>query len=405
LLPYVNFNSDNVFNNFKYASIDGTLPKRDLKPERTRSFEVGADLRFLNGRVNADITYYQKNSFDQIVEANMAPSSGYSRKVFNSGEIVNNGWEAALRFIPIETKDFSWDIDVNFTRYRSLVKSIIDGEDGTEIELGEVFSLKNVAMAGLPYGSMFGTVWLTDQQGRRMVNLTNGEPVRKENTYLGNFNPDYQFSISNRFEYRDFDLYVLVDMKKGGKLYSGTRRQAIRNGVISGLETAHESYWKREVIFGDTGDYRWGGVQFNDQGTSNFNNQNIYYYDPAMYDNIIDMNPIDPNYVPEQCTYYFWPGNVGYYADGYDDLVIYDASFIKLREISVGYNLPKKFIAKAKLSNARISVVGRNLWIFYQNTPKGLDPEAAMNAGNGQGIESGSLPPNTTFGVDLKLTF
>ncbi|MDR0864393.1 MAG: SusC/RagA family TonB-linked outer membrane protein [Candidatus Symbiothrix sp.] len=403
LIPYFNFDADNVFNGYKYASFSETLPNSNLKPEITSSYEIGADLRFLNGRINADITYYKSNSIDQIVRAQMAASSGYAWKMYNAGEIENKGWEVALRVIPVETKVFDWGIDVNFTKNSSMIKSMVEGAD--RIELGEVFSLKNVVAQGYPYGSMFGTIWLTDQQGRRMVNTANGEPVRKENAYLGNFNPDFLLGISNRFRYKDFDLYVLLDMKKGGKLYSGTMRQAIRNGEISGLEKYHESYWEREVIFGDIGDYRWGGVQFNENGTTEFNNQNIYYYNPDMYDNMENMNPKDPNYVPQQCDRYFWPGNVGYYADGYDNLVIYDASFVKLREISVGYNLPKKLISKIKMTNARISLVGRNLWVFYQKTPKGLDPEAALNAGNGQGLESGSLPPTTTLGFDIKIAF
>jgi hypothetical protein len=175
------------------------------------------------------------------------------------------------------------------------------------------------------------------------------------------------------------------------------------------------------------GNNLWGGILFGDGlGDTHFTNENIYYYEPARYDD--DMNSYvityndetrqyekvtdingnwipDPDYVPEQCTQYFWPGNVGYYADGMDDLVIYDASFVKLREIAIGYNLPKKLISKIKMTNARISIVGRNLWTFYQKTPKGLDPEAALNAGNGQGLESGSLPPSTTFGFDIKIAF
>ncbi|MDR1610078.1 MAG: SusC/RagA family TonB-linked outer membrane protein [Candidatus Symbiothrix sp.] len=402
LIPYYELSQDNTFLGYKFASLPGTLPKYDLKPERTRSIELGADFRFLNGRINADVTWYKKNSYDQIVDAAMASSSGYHRKIFNNGEIENKGIEIMLNTTPVETGIFTWNIDANFAKYTS---KVVDMLDNNEIEIGEIFSLKNRVVEGYPYGAMFGTVWLTDQQGRRMVNPNNGEPVRKENVYLGNFNPDFMLGVSNRFRYRDFDLYVLVDIKKGGKLYSGTRRQGIRNGVISGLETAQESWWKRDIIFGDGGDNVWGGVQFNENGQSNITNQNIYYYDPTQYESMETMNPLDPNYVPEQCTRYFWPGNVGYYADGFDDLVIYDASFVKLREVSLGYTLPKKLISKIKMSNARISVVGRNLWILYQKTPKGLDPEAALNAGNGQGLESGSLPPNTTFGVDIKIAF
>jgi len=410
LIPYYELAQDNTFLGYKFASFPGTLPNKDLKPERTRSIELGADLRFLSGRINLDVTWYKKNSFDQIVNAAMASSSGYQQKIFNNGEIENKGVEIMLNARPVETRDFNWDIDANFTKYTSMVRHMITDD---VIEIGEVFSLKERVVEGLPYGSMFGIAWATDQQGRRLVDRISGEPISTQQTapgdgtvYLGNFNPDFLLGITNRFRYRNFDLYVLVDMKKGGKLYSGTRRQAIRNGVISGMEPSQESWWKRDIIFGDGGNYTWGGVQFaNGNSKNNIINQNIYYFDPAAYSDLATMTPVDPNYVPEQCTRYFWPGNVGYYADGFDDLIIYDASFVKLREISFGYNLPKKLISQIKMSNARIAVVGRNLWTIYQKTPKGLDPEAALNAGNGQGLESGSLPPVTTFGVDLKIAF
>jgi TonB-linked SusC/RagA family outer membrane protein len=425
LLNYFGLDASNVFNGYKYATIAGTLANSHLKPEITTSYEIGADLRFLNGRINADITYYQANSKNQIVSSQMAPSSGYGNKMYNAGEIQNDGWEAALRLVPVETKNFTWDADINFTKNNSMVKSMVPGLD--RIELGEVFSLKNVVEVGKPYGAMYGTIWLRDKEGRRMVQTSNGQPVRRDNRYLGNFNPDFMLGFSNRFRIKDFDVYILLDMKKGGKLYSGTRRQGIRNGVFANFDKQQESYWKRIVIHNDPGGNNlWGGIQFNENGTTEFTNENIYYYEPARYDDDMntykivfndvtkmyekeldaDGNPIpDPNYVPEQCNQFFWPGEVGYYADGVDELIIYDASYVKLREISIGYNLPKKLISKVKMTNARISIVGRNLWTFYQKTPKGLDPEAALNAGNGQGLESGSLPPSTTFGFDIKVAF
>ncbi|GHV22850.1 SusC/RagA family TonB-linked outer membrane protein [Clostridia bacterium] len=387
LLPYMDLGSGNIYGGYKYVSLPGTVPNNHLKPERTRSLEAGADLRFLNSRMNLDVTYYQSNSFDQIVEADMSYSSGYSKRVFNAGEIENKGWEVALNTIPVELKNFQWSLDFNFTKNESKVISMVDGLE--EIQIGQIFDFYNVLRVGFPYGSMYGSKWVTDQQGRLMV-TSDGSPIKATNVYLGNFNPDFMFSIGNHFKWKNFDAYLLFDMKKGGKLYSGTMRQAIRNGVISGDEKQKESYWLRRTIMGESGgaDDLWGGATFD----------NTYVYDPSQYDNIYDMNPVNPNYVPTLFTGFLWPGNVGYYADDFCSEVTYDASFIKLRELSIGYNLPKTLISKIKMSNARISVVGRNLWILYQKTPKGIDPEAALNAGNGQGMESGSLPPTTTFG-------
>lgn len=394
LLPYLNLGSGNTYGGYKYVSLPGTVPNNHLKPERTRSLEFGADIRVLNGRINLDITYYQSNSFDQIVEADMSLSSGYSSRVFNAGEIQNKGWEIALNTIPFENKDFTWFMDFNFTKNESEIMSMVDGLE--QIQIGQIFDFTNVLRVGLPYGAMFGSKWVTDQQGRRMVTV-NGDPVKATNVYLGNFNPDFMFSVSNRFKWRNFDAYLLLDMKKGGKLYSGTMRQAIRNGVVSGNEKQQESFWKRTIILGESGgaDDVWGGTLLD----------NAFVYDATQYDNIYDMNQVDPDYVPQKFTGYLWPGNVGYFADDFCSEVTYDASFIKLRELSFGYTLPKSWISKLKMSRAHISLVGRNLWVLYQKTPKGIDPEAALNAGNGQGMESGSLPPSTTFGFDVKIDF
>ncbi|MDR0506601.1 MAG: TonB-dependent receptor, partial [Dysgonamonadaceae bacterium] len=394
LLPYLDLGNSNLYGGYKYVSLPGTVPNQHLKPERTRSLEIGTDLRFLDSRLNFDITYYQSNSFDQIVEADMSLSSGYSKRVFNAGEIENKGWEVMINAIPLKLKNFQWNTDINFTKNESMVKSMVEGLD--EISLGDIYNCYNLLRVGLPYGSMFGRMMLTDQQGRIMVD-SSGNPIKTENRYMGNFNPDFMFSIGNRFRWKNFDVYLLLDMKKGGKLYSGTMKQAIRNGVISSYEKEREDVWKRTVILGESDGHEnlWGGVLFD----------NFYIYDPTQYDNPIDMNQLDPNYVPRKFTDYRDPGTIGYFSDDYDNTVIYDASFIKLRELSVGYNFPKSWISKIKMSNARISLVGRNLWIFYQKTPKGIDPEAALNAGNGQGMESGSLPPSTTLGFDIKIEF
>ena len=394
LQPYLDLGSGNTYGGYKYVSLPGTVPNNHLKPERTRSVEFGADLRMFNSRVNLDVTYYQSNSFDQIVEADMSLSSGYSSRVFNAGEIQNKGWEVALNTVPVEHKNFRWNMDFNFTKNNSEIVSMVDGLD--QIQIGQIFDFYNVLRVGLPYGAMYGSKWLTDQEGRRMV-TANGDPVKLTNTYLGNFNPDFMLSFGNHFKWKNFDAYILLDMKKGGKLYSGTMRQAIRNGVVSGNEKEQESYWKRTVIMGESGgaDDVWGGTLL----------QNAYVYDPTKYDNINNMNPVDPNYVPQKFTGYLWPGNVGYFADDFCSEVTYDASFVKLREMSFGYSLPKSLISKIKMTRAHVSLVGRNLWILYQKTPKGIDPEAALNAGNGQGMESGSLPPSTTFGLDVKIEF
>ncbi|MDR1682393.1 MAG: SusC/RagA family TonB-linked outer membrane protein, partial [Candidatus Symbiothrix sp.] len=188
LLPYLDLGSSNIYGGYKYVSLAGTVANSHLKPERTRSVEFGVDLRFLNSRLNFDITYYQSNSFDQIVEADMPISSGYGTGMYNAGEIENRGWEAAVNMIPVKLKDFQWNVDLNFSKNESEVISMVEGLD--EINLGEIFQCANILRVGYPYGSMFGRKWLTDQQGRRMVDA-NGGLLIQEYVYLGNFNPDF----------------------------------------------------------------------------------------------------------------------------------------------------------------------------------------------------------------------
>ena len=416
LKTYYDLNSDNIFNAYKYASFQGTLPNADLKPEITTSYETGLDLRFFNGRLVADFTYYNQESKNQIIEAQMAASSGYARRMYNAGVIRNEGVELALSAIPIETKTFSWEVMLNFSKNNSKVLSMVDGLD--EIVIGGnrgKYATSNVVKVGYPYGVLKYYSWMRDNEGRRMVD-SNGEPVPLADQYMGNVNPDWLLGISNRFRYKSFDLYALIDIKKGGKILSGSRGQGTRASVFSGDEKAREDFWYRRYIMGDGGgaNSQWGGSYMDD----------IYFYIPERYDN--DMNTYmveevngvlqkmvdehgnwipDPNYEPEKCERYFLPGDVGYYGDSYPELFTYDASYVKFRELSVGYNLPKKFISKLKMTNARISAVGRNIWIIDQNTPKGLDPESSINAGNAQGLEYGALPPTTTFGFDIKISF
>ncbi|GHT73543.1 SusC/RagA family TonB-linked outer membrane protein [Bacteroidia bacterium] len=421
LATYFNMDANNVYGNYKYASFLNTLPNASLKPEITASYEIGTDLRFWNQRLTVDFTYYKSNSRNQIISAEMAPSSGYASRVYNAGEIQNDGIELSVRGIPIETRNFSWEIVGNLTKNNSKVLSMVEGVD--EMTIGGNRGMENVIKVGLPYNVLKGKDWQRDQQGRKLVYRANAEPVVEQIHYFPDVNPDWQLGISNRFRYKNFDLYLLVDIKKGGYLFSATRGQGIRNAMFSGDETDRESFWYRRFIMNDGGGYpnQWGGTYMDD----------IYFYEPAVYDENYNtyeislgpdgqyhktlLNPTgpddatnwipDPDYVPEKCEQYLLPQNVGYYADWMGSLNSYDASYVKVRELSIGYNLPKTLISKIKMTSARISLVGRNFWIISQKTPKGLDPEASVNAGNAQGMEYGALPPTTTFGFDIKVSF
>lgn len=385
LYPTYSFNT--TYNSYTFASLPGTRPPVNLKPEKTTSFEIGADLRFLNGRINLDFTYYSAVSKDQIIDAAMIPSSGYGNQVINAGSIRNRGIELATRFLPVQKPNFSWELGANFTKNNSLVMEMPDGKP---IQLRVQWDSRIMIEEGKPYGIVRGKKWRTDDTGKRLVD-SNGEAIWIEDQELGSAVPDWLMGISNQFRFfKNFELYFLLDIKKGGGIYSGSRRKGITAGVYSGLESELEDFWVRTEILGDQhsagGKDLFGGYKFDD----------TYYF------TIDDAG----NYIAgDKCDVYVMPQHVGYYSDNFNEMTFYDASYVKLRELSISYNFPKKWISKAKMTNARLSLVGRNLWIIHQNTPKGLDPEAADNAGNAQGFELGGMPPNTTLGFDIKISF
>jgi outer membrane receptor protein involved in Fe transport len=423
LLLYYPLEGTNIYNGEKFISIPDSKPKTDnetlepnLMPERTKAYEIGADVRFFNGRLNIDFTYYSKITSDQIVRAATSVASGFAYSVKNAGSIENKGVELSVTAIPVKLKNgFEWEINGNFTKNNSMVLSMPEGLD--KIELSRCWNSAVYIEEGMPYGVVRASAWARDENGRRLVK-DDGSPVIMQNVYLGDANPDFLLGISNRFRYPipkgygNVDLYCLIDIKKGGGIFSGSRKQGIRSGVFFPEYTSGDAlqeridYWERSTIFGESGEQLQGGSRFD----------NIYYVKTdekgkyvikkdANGNNVSDANGNDVYESGEKCEQYFLPLNVGYYSDDIDELVYYDASYVKLRELSVGYNFPQKWISKVFLSSARISAVGRNLWIIYQKTPKGLDPEAASYSGNGQGLETGGLPPTTTFGFDVKLTF
>ncbi|MDR0873433.1 MAG: SusC/RagA family TonB-linked outer membrane protein [Prevotellaceae bacterium] len=422
LLLYYNLGSiyNNGTDNEKTVTIPDTKPKTDditglptLKPERTKAYELATDLRFFNNRLKIDFTYYYKLSDDQIVRSATSVASGFAYSIKNAGSIENKGIELTIGATPIQLKSgFEWYIEGNLTKNNSKVLTMPEGLDA--ISLSVNWDAEVLIVKDKPYGAIYGRAWARDENGNRLVK-ENGKPlILEKKVYFGSANPDWFLGISNVFRYKNVDFRVQIDMQKGGGIFSGSRKQGIRAGVFFPEYTSGDAlqeridYWERHIVFDDPGDQLQGGTKFD----------NIYYVakdangtpltkkDATTGNDILDSNG-NKIYLSsgDACTQYFLPLDVGYYADDMDELVYYDASYIKLRELSIGYNFPKKWVEKIFLSSARISAVGSNLWIIYQKTPKGLDPQSTSYSGNGQGLETGALPPTTRFGFDIKLTF
>lgn len=362
-----------IYNGSPMQTVNTVLNNPNLKPERTRSFEVGTELRFLHNRLGLDLTYYKSDSYDLITSVTLAASSGYSKRYMNAGKISNQGCEIVLTANPVSTRNFKWNCTLNYSMNRSLVEKVSDESPSVAI-----MTSSNVTVnleEGKPYGILRGRTWKTDELGRKLVDAEGKPIVSSDNLqYMGCAEPKWTGSIINGFNIFGVTVNFQIDARIGGVLYSGTWNRATVSGVVAESAEGREEYYLSSVILGESSKNATVGFQWED----------AYFEDGRKCEMFVN-----PRY-----KYGSW-----------DSRSVFDASFVKLRELSVGYNIPAKYIKSLRLFSLRLSLVGRNLAILYQNTPKGIDPEAAVSSGNAQGIEYGGMPPVSSYGFDIKLSF
>ena len=343
----------------------------NLTPEFTKEFEVGADLRFFKNRLGLDVTYFNKNSEDQIVTVSAPPASGFSFQVLNAGVIQNKGWEILLTGTPIQSNGFQWDISANFTKIDNKVTSLPSGE--LVIGAGILnYTLK--AIEGEPFGVFEAPTALRDPAGNLVVD-GNGLPQQDPNPRrFGSVQPDWMGGISTSLSYKGFVLSATVDHKQGGNVYSRTVGQVYFNGTAS--ETA-------------------------------FNNRERFIIPNSVVDNG------DGTFSPNTSVLTYSSNNIRQYwnvINGFGEYLIIDATFTKLRELSLSYDLPSKFWGSTPITNLNLSVWGRNLWIHTPDGNTFIDPEVnsftAGNTNNGNltGFEFGTTPSTSSYGLSLRLT-
>jgi len=353
-------------------SVANTLQNPNLKPEFTKSIEAGLEAYFFESRVGLDFAIYKTNSFDQIFSVPVSRASGYSSMYVNGGEMENKGIEVALHLVPVKTSDFSWNIDVNWFANRNTVISLAEGVKS--LQLISEWDVVVSAAEGEAYGTIKGTdyVWTN---GKRTV-LDNGYLMVGDDplAVLGNVQPDWNMGVGNRLSWKGLSLYALVDIQQGGDIASFNTRYGQATGVYA--ETA--------------GNNPKGNPQRDPVADGGGN-----IFEDAVFE---DGTPNDV-YVPA----YRW-GRYWYYNNSPTARYVFDASYVKLRELSLSYSLPSSILGNSFIRGVDISLVGRNLWIIHKNVVH-FDPEVMFTAGNGQGIENGAYPSVKTIGVNVKLDF
>jgi TonB-linked SusC/RagA family outer membrane protein len=345
---------------YTVASISGSLPSFDLRPETSESWEVGTELGFLKDRIQLDVTYYKTNTTDQIMAVPISGSSGYSSKVINAGEIENKGIEAQLNLIPFDAENFSWNLGFNFTKSNSKVVSLNEGLES--IQLGNLWTASVEARPGQEFGTIYGNDFLRDNFGRKIIG-NDGLAKRGDRIALGNINPDWYGGFTNKIRYKNLTLSTLVSAQIGGEYYSYGRGYRLFFG------TDERSLVGRETGIVEEGINEFTGFA-NDTPTS------------ALLKQFTDI------FSNEVAT----------------DLIL-DATNVKLREVALTFDFPETMIKDTFIQSANLSLVGRNL-LFLYNAAGDIDPEATYSSGPAStAFEHSSLPSTRSYGLNLKINF
>ena len=371
---YSKTNIDGGFGNtqFPFGSVNGwtvgdRLANDAIKPEFTDAFDIGTELGFLKDRLSVDFSYYDIKAKEQIISLPLSPSTGYTSKTINTGVVANHGIEIGARGTPVLTKSgFKWELYGTYTKNTNEVVSLTGGVN--QIPLGGTSRLAIVAQVGKPYGSFFAVdlkhVNQDDPNSPVVVDSATGLPQTTANlVYKGNYQPKFQASVGTTFSYKGFKLNVLFDIKDGGQFY--TRTKDIMDFVGTALETENrdDQIWPNSVYLNSQGQY--------------VTNTESKYHPYNYYTNVIP-----------------------------DGQHVIDASYVKLREASLSYQFPAKWIEHTPFGSASVSIFGNNLFIWTAKENTYADPEQnSSGASNAQGFDFTANPSQRNYGFDLKVTF
>lgn len=338
-------------------TLSSVAPYPGLKPEKTKSVEVGTDLRFLKDKLNFSFTYYNTNTENQSIKVTPGPATGYSEGYLNAGKIRNRGLEFTLGYTPIENSSFSWNTSINGAKNTNTIVDVASASGINKVELSNTNSYRSYVATGGSFGDIYGQTLQRDAQGRVLI-TAQGLPLLSSGfVKIANPAPKFQLGWSNSFTYKKLSLNVLVDGKFGGQ-------------VVSVLQSILDSYGVSDVtgMARDAGGVKINGVDPSGNAVTSIDAQ-------KWYSSIGGRNAALGEYV-------------------------YSATVVRLREASLGYTVTTKGPLKA----IRLSLTGRNLIYFYKKAP--YDPEVTSSTANGLGgVDVFNQPATRMFGANLNVTF
>ncbi len=353
-------------------SIGNFLGNANLRPELQQEIEVGLDAKLLNDRIGIDLTFYDRSTKDLITEAPLDPSTGYTRTLINVGKLSNKGVELGLNGKILNGGAFRWDATLNFNIVRPEIIEL--GSSLSEVLIAGFTNRGNFAIPGRPYNIIKGNAVRKSPDGQRIVRDNDGlyavDPIIRE---IGNPNPNWTTSLFNTFTYKGFALNIQVDYRHGGQMYASTPSATIGRGTVS---TDVEYGYDQTFILP-------GVIEFtNADGTLGYRKND------------------------KQVTASDYGFNVQF--NGTDDTSIFDGTTIRLREVSLAYELPKTIFGKTLFKSGSVQLNGNNLWFRAVNVPANVNFDTEVlstGVGNGAGFDYLTGPSARRYGVVLKLTF
>ncbi|HKG06125.1 MAG TPA: SusC/RagA family TonB-linked outer membrane protein [Pedobacter sp.] len=368
-----------------------------LKPTTTRSYEFGADLKFLNNRVGIDITYYNSKSKDQLNILPTSVSSGYKTTILNAGVISNKGLEIAFNATPIATKDFNWDLNISFARNINKVESLAEGTPFLVLSDARWMGVSVVAMPGADYGAILGYDYQKDPDGNIILNATDLQPlISPTRQVLGKGIFDWTGGLTSTMSYKDFSLGAVFDVKVGADLLSLTNWSAASSGALKTTLEGRAEWIKSEE------DRQAAGKTIAEWTTS------------GMVRGLVPQGVVQTGTEPDGTPIYskntravdpsvYW-GGLADMGNSVARPFLYDGSYLKVRQLTISYRVPTSASARLGLKDVQVALVARNPFIISKHVPN-VDPDSNYSNGNGQGIEYGSLPGRRSYGFNLNFRF
>lgn len=367
--------SGNVINTNSNSSL---FPNPDLSAELHKEFEIGLDANLWNNKITIEASAFKRDSKDQILRKFLDPSTGFDQTFINAGKIEAKGIELALGFYPFKNKDgFQWNSNFIFTASENKVKELPGGDD---VFIAGFSNLGNYAIEGEPLGVIKGSYAVKDDEGNYMINpadgnIYNSSAIGLDDKIIGDPNPDWKMTTINSFAYKGLTLSAQVEYTHGGDFSSNTINNLLRRGVTRDTDDREGSI----VIPGFYGDQTTGQPLLDGTG-----------------------NKI-PNAIQQGANEVYFLNFLDPAGQG-----IYDGSLVRLREISLAYNLPKKLLKETPFGTLSITLLGTNLWFWAPNVPKytNFDPETiSTGVGNGMGLDFQTAPTSKKYGFSIKATF